>query len=596
MVASCSSSVIALWCCVVAAVVVAGGFATPLRAQAGAHDGQTISRGPKVHPLSQFRPAIGARANTSGVGTKLVVEPATISGSGVFVTVTWTNYQFATKQDWIGLFCPATSSPYSQTPVKFRWLDDLNSTGSFRFYVQNIREDCRFYLLSGGAQFALIEAVSNVMTNTNPNYPNGVRLSLPTTAKTPSMRVTWTTANAASPVVRYGTKPGEYTMSMTAQSTTYNQNSMCGEPAKSRGWISPGLIHTAILQNLQPDVQYYYIVGDDSSVSSSDWSESANFFAPNPSSTATNTFLAFGDMGNAPIDGAGQHSWDYGNRGELNSLNTTHGLLQAVQGTAVRPNAVVHFGDISYAVGYEAEWDQFQEQIRPVASQLPWMMSIGNHEIGDPTSYVPGTDSGGECGVPFVRRFIMPPPADNPLPTSPWYSFQSGLVHWIMMSTEHSFQRGTPQYTWLTATLNSVNRTQTPWLIFTGHRPMYVDSTYSGTPYSDQGYATLMRETLEPLLVAAKVDLALWGHHHSYQRTCPIISSNCVTDGPVHVVVGTAGYELTKNFFPVRPSYFVTAINDYWGFATITATPSTLHLDFVTVDNGTVRDSFTLVH
>ncbi len=74
--------------CVVAALVCCGS-ASPLPVQAGkpgmrlstldAHQ-ETVSRGPKVHPLSQFRPAIGARANTSGVGTTLVVEPATISG------------------------------------------------------------------------------------------------------------------------------------------------------------------------------------------------------------------------------------------------------------------------------------------------------------------------------------------------------------------------------------------------------------------------------------------------------------------------------------------------------------------------------------
>jgi hypothetical protein len=73
-----------------------------------------------------------------------------------------------------------------------------------------------------------------------------------------------------------------------------------------------------------------------------------------------------------------------------------------------------------------------------------------------------------------------------------------------------------------------------------------------------------LRQSLEGLLVSAKVDLALWGHHHSYQRTCPVINGTCTAGAPVHLVVGTAGYELTKNFEPTLPSYMVKAINEYW--------------------------------
>ena len=39
-------------------------------------------------------------------------------------------------------------------------------------------------------------------------------------------------------------------------------------------------------------------------------------------------------------------------------------------------------GDISYAVGYMSQWDNFFHQIEPVASTKAWMASIGNHEQG----------------------------------------------------------------------------------------------------------------------------------------------------------------------------------------------------------------------
>lgn len=57
---------------------------------------------------------------------------------------------------------------------------------------------------------------------------------------------------------------------------------------------------------------------------------------------------------------------------------------------------------------------QFMEQISPVASKVPWMVAVGNHERDFPykssstarkdLSYYTGTDSGGDCGVPTAFR------------------------------------------------------------------------------------------------------------------------------------------------------------------------------------------------
>lgn len=57
---------------------------------------------------------------------------------------------------------------------------------------------------------------------------------------------------------------------------------------------------------------------------------------------------------------------------------------------------------------------QFMEEIEPVASAVPWMVAVGNHERDYPTvsvssarrqvSFFTGTDSEGECGVPTAFR------------------------------------------------------------------------------------------------------------------------------------------------------------------------------------------------
>ena len=41
------------------------------------------------------------------------------------------------------------------------------------------------------------------------------------------------------------------------------------------------------------------------------------------------------------------------------------------------------------------------------------------------------------------------------------------------------------------------------------------------------------------------VDLAMWGHEHAYQRSCPLHQEQCMEEGngTIHVIVGMAGQE-----------------------------------------------------
>jgi hypothetical protein len=52
---------------------------------------------------------------------------------------------------------------------------------------------------------------------------------------------------------------------------------------------------------------------------------------------------------------------------------------------------ILHVGDISYADGDPEIWDSFMDSIEPIASRVPYMVAIGNHEVG-------GTRAGG-CWV-----------------------------------------------------------------------------------------------------------------------------------------------------------------------------------------------------
>ena len=50
----------------------------------------------------------------------------------------------------------------------------------------------------------------------------------------------------------------------------------------------------------------------------------------------------------------------------------------------------------------------------------------------------------------------------------------------MMMSTEHNFTQGSPQYEWMEQDLKNVNRSLTPWVVIAGHRAMYTSQIQLG--------------------------------------------------------------------------------------------------------------------
>lgn len=86
-------------------------------------------------------------------------------------------------------------------------------------------------------------------------------------------------------------------------------------------------------------------------------------------------------------------------------------------------------------------------------------------------------------------------------------------------------------------------------VIFSGHRPLYDSTTYG----FHSVVVSNMRTAIEPLLVKYRVNLALWGHVHVYERTCGMnnfVSAQDDSDAPVHVIIGMAGHN-----YQVRDSF-----------------------------------------
>jgi hypothetical protein len=386
---------------------------------------------------------------------------------------------------------------------------------------------------------------------------------------------------------------------------------MCGAPANATGFIDPGMMHNALLDGLTPSTRYYYVYGDDGA-----WSDELTFHTPHDAQQQQRNahfeqrFFAFGDMGQVQTDGSfNYHDADgfYPAPIVLNAMLKMHEQYSH--------SLVLHIGDIAYARGFVSEWDQFFDQVLPLASRVPWMTCVGNHERdwADDVALFTGHDSGGECGVSYAHRFTTVafakrPPSNTAVDGSfndrPWYSFNQGLVHFTLMSTEHPFGQGSAQYSWIANDLASVNRSITPWLIFAGLRPMYIDSTNEKAPAGDQPVARMLRSSLESLLLNAQVDIALWGHHHSYQRSCHVFNETCQANStttatnaytaPVHLVIGNAGAGLSQNLQDDLPPWAVVVNDEAYGFTTWHVTHTHLTMHAYRARDSALLDSFTL--
>eukprot|EP00892_Ulva_mutabilis_P005414 jgi/Ulvmu1/3244/UM150_0017.1 len=523
---------------------------------------------------------------------QLTTNTTEISGKRAWVEVSWSGFVEPSFDDWIGVLAPADAEVKDSTPVKFsraaKSPEHMSAgRGSVKFLLENHRTDLRIGFFYNGFKHPRLAGSTEVIKFLTPDIPSHGRITL--TGDNTEMLVQWTTASDSPCVVQWGSESGKYTHSETSKLMTYTREEMCGGAAKHEGWLDPGVFHRALLTGLSPGARYFYRFGSEKLGFSDEFSFRA---APEVGPHTEFRGLMLADCGQAEPDNSMEQS-------EMApSLDTVRWMLR--DAAEEDYTLVGHFGDISYARGHVTQWDRFHEQMEPLVANVPYMVSIGNHERDWPNSgdWFPAhmQDSGGECGVAHERRFLMPSAEQD----TPWFEYSFGPVHFIHYSTEQPFEPGSDQHAWVKAALERVNRTRTPWLIFAGHRPMYIDSTNTGSPDGDQFVASKLRGAFEELLLKHRVDLTFHGHHHSYQRTCPAHDNKCVgydEDGvpraPVHMVIGNAGAGLSINVHRKQPEIF-EKVHLWWGYTRMHASGTSLKMEAVTNVDGTVFDTLEL--
>ncbi|KAF1790933.1 Nucleophile aminohydrolase [Phytophthora cactorum] len=142
------------------------------------------------------------------------------------------------------------------------------------------------------------------------------------------------------------------------------------------------------------------------------------------------------------------------------------------------------------------------------------------------------------------------------VPKNWFYSFDVGLVHFTVISTEIYFKKTfdvdgdviARQEAWLEQDLAkaNANREQTPWLVVIGHRPMYCTS--DNTNCGDK--AAMLRDRLEDKLFKHGVDVYLCGHQHNYERAFDVYKSQTWKRthnmrATTHILTGASGQYLT---------------------------------------------------
>lgn len=318
---------------------------------------------------------------------------------------------------------------------------------------------------------------------------------------TSMMSVVWQTQDELqSPTVEFGIS-GNLGKSVSATRATYTYET--------------GKIYEAKLQGLSPNTSYYYRVGS----KSGGWSRSYSFKTAekNPESFF---FTAFGDHGVT-----------------IESVKSVRNVL--------RESPAFHalLGDVSYANGNQPVWDNYLNQIEPLAARIPFMLTLGNHENEKKTI------DGKEVKIgyaSYLARFALPKPEER-------YTFDYGNARFVAFNSDD--YKNEAQLKWLREVLSAARKDSgVKWIIVFQHHPPYGSSKGRG---DNQGLIA----TVTPIYDEFKVDLVLSGHDHHYERQYPMRSgkptSSAMTgykkgEGTLYIVQGGGGQSL-YDFIDPKP-------------------------------------------
>ncbi|KAK2997533.1 hypothetical protein RJ639_025582 [Escallonia herrerae] len=239
-------------------------------------------------------------------------------------------------------------------------------------------------------------------------------------------------------------------------------------------------------------------------------------------------------------------SCQFCNAGDLGQTDWTNSTLQHVSKSNY--NVFLLPGDLSYADTEQPLWDSFGMVVEPLASQSPWMVTQGNHEIEKISAIHEDTFTA------YNARWHMPF-EESGSASNLYYSFEVFGVHVIMLGSYTDFGADSEQYKWLQSDLGKVDRTKTPWLVVLLHAPWY-NSNYA---HQGESESIDMKEAMEDLLYGARVDVVFAGHVHAYERFTRVYKGDANDCAPAYITIGDGGNRngLASKFIDPQPQISV---------------------------------------
>jgi len=200
-------------------------------------------------------------------------------------------------------------------------------------------------------------------------------------------------------------------------------------------------------------------------------------------------------------------------------------------------------------------WDAWLRQVEPSAAAVPWMTTVGNHEM---------ERGNGDLGYDgYLARFALP--GNGVELGGVTYAFRHGNVGFVALDgNDASFEidrnrgyLGARQDDWLRHTLDGLRSDRDVDFIVVGfHNCMYCSNLFHGSDGGNRG-------RWQTILEDAGVDLVVNGHNHCYERTHPMRAGEPVHDvgpggtfdsatGTTYLTAGGAGQaEYPTSGYPV---------------------------------------------
>jgi 3',5'-cyclic AMP phosphodiesterase CpdA len=221
-------------------------------------------------------------------------------------------------------------------------------------------------------------------------------------------------------------------------------------------------------------------------------------------------------------------------------------------------DVMIHTGDVVYPDAKASDYpSKFFQPYAEVLRRAACYPVLGNHDWDE------------TLGSTLCDNFVLPANGPDGMTPEQNYWFDIGDVRFVAVNSNVEFEVLRDKVApWMDTVLREAGDR---WKVAFFHHPAYTNSKHSPSGK--------LQQTLIPLFDRYRVNLALQGHNHLYERSQPIRGGNVVAagDGTVYVTTGAGGAEL----YDARKepsSYIVKQDDKQWSFTVVDVTPQTMSL------------------